>query len=189
MWSVVFPARKSKVSGLLQRDRQFDHYQDLAARYELRPSFWVEPQDNWATGAVELVEIPTPAEWNDNIVAYWAPDRPPDRGQELHFSYRLSASQEEPGQPAILRVDATRITPQHDKNLPRFVIDFSAQGEASPPPDAAIEAKVQATHGTIRNLVTEKNEVAGGWRTFFELADPALNQSICASFFTKATRS
>ena len=29
--------------GLMQRDRNFSSYEDLEARYELRPSIWVEP--------------------------------------------------------------------------------------------------------------------------------------------------
>ena len=77
-----FPAGKIKGFGLLQRDRQFDHYQDLVARDELRPSLWVEPRQDWTTGRVELVEIPTPGEWNDNIVAFWVPEQNPGRGEE-----------------------------------------------------------------------------------------------------------
>ena len=30
--------------GLIQRDRDFSHFQDLDAAYELRPSYWIEPQ-------------------------------------------------------------------------------------------------------------------------------------------------
>jgi len=36
--------------------------------------------------------------------------------------------------------------------------------------NATVEAKVKTTKGEIRNLVTEKNEVTGGWRAFFDLA-------------------
>ena len=57
--------------GLMQRDRSFEHYQDLDLNYELRPSYWVEPREGWGEGRVELVEIPTSDETNDNIVAYW----------------------------------------------------------------------------------------------------------------------
>ena len=67
--------------GLLQRDRDFDHYQDLETRPELRPSVWVAPQGDWGEGRVELVEIPTKADTNDNIVAYWVPDKPPEPGE------------------------------------------------------------------------------------------------------------
>ena len=36
--------------GLIQRDRDFDHYQDLETRPELRPSIWVEPHGDWGDG-------------------------------------------------------------------------------------------------------------------------------------------
>ena len=36
--------------GLMQRDRSFDNYQDLEARYELRPSAWVEPRGHLGHG-------------------------------------------------------------------------------------------------------------------------------------------
>ena len=36
--------------GLLQRDRQFDHYQDKDLLYNVRPSVWVVPHGNWGRG-------------------------------------------------------------------------------------------------------------------------------------------
>ena len=36
--------------GILQRDRSFAHYEDLEARYEKRPSLWVEPIGDWRDG-------------------------------------------------------------------------------------------------------------------------------------------
>ena len=63
--------------GLLQRDRNFDHYQDDGVYYDRRPSLWVEPKPGpgggWGKGAVQLVEIPTVDETFDNIVAFWNP--------------------------------------------------------------------------------------------------------------------
>ena len=60
--------------GLLQRDRSFEHYQDLDLAYELRPSYWIEPREGWGEGGVGLVELPTDDETNDNIVAAWTPE-------------------------------------------------------------------------------------------------------------------
>jgi glucans biosynthesis protein len=52
--------------GLLQRDRNFDHYQDDSVFYERRPSLWVEPKNRlgqgWGAGAVQLAELPAPDE-------------------------------------------------------------------------------------------------------------------------------
>ncbi|WP_289508119.1 glucan biosynthesis protein, partial [Escherichia coli] len=51
--------------GLLQRDRDFNNYQD-GVHYERRPSLWVEPLEGWGEGAVQLIEIPTDDEIHDN---------------------------------------------------------------------------------------------------------------------------
>ncbi|HET7525022.1 MAG TPA: glucan biosynthesis protein, partial [Burkholderiaceae bacterium] len=42
-----FTMPKVRGYGLMQRDRSFTSYQDLEARYELRPSAWIEPQGEW----------------------------------------------------------------------------------------------------------------------------------------------
>jgi len=36
--------------GLVQRDRDFDHYQDDGAFYHLRPSAWIEPTMRYPRG-------------------------------------------------------------------------------------------------------------------------------------------
>src|SRR6201996_3315679 len=45
--------------GLLQRDRNFDHYQDDGVYYDKRPSLWVQPKGAWGKGSVQLVELST----------------------------------------------------------------------------------------------------------------------------------
>ncbi len=78
--------------GLLQRDRNFDHYQDLDLAYEIRPSYWIEPQGKWGDGHIELVELPTSDESNDNIVVSWVPKDAIEAGKPLSFAYRIIAS-------------------------------------------------------------------------------------------------
>ena len=73
-WSPRFATANPLGFGLMQRDREFAQYEDLDARYDRRPSAWVEPKGSWGPGRVELVQIPSPDESNDNIVAYWVPD-------------------------------------------------------------------------------------------------------------------
>ncbi|HEX8964283.1 MAG TPA: glucan biosynthesis protein G, partial [Rhodocyclaceae bacterium] len=75
--------------GLQQRDRRFDSYQDLAARYDLRPGAWIEPHGAWGSGRVELVQLPTPDETNDNIALYWVPDTPPKPHAAFDLEYTL----------------------------------------------------------------------------------------------------
>ncbi len=68
----------------MQRGRDFSRFEDLDDRYDLRPSAWVTPKGEWGKGSVELVEIPTNDETNDNIVAYWTPDQLPEPGKEMN---------------------------------------------------------------------------------------------------------
>jgi glucans biosynthesis protein len=78
--------------GLLQRDRVFEDYQDLDLAYELRPSYWIEPKGNWGDGRVELVELPTLDETNDNIVASWVSNEPVLAGKPITCAYTVTAS-------------------------------------------------------------------------------------------------
>ncbi len=51
----------------MQRDRNFDHYQD-GVYYDRRPSLWVEPKGQWGKGSIQLVEIPTDDAWAAGLV-------------------------------------------------------------------------------------------------------------------------
>lgn len=77
--------------GLMQRDRDFGSYQDLEARYDARPGYWVQPQGEWGEGRIDLIEIPTVNEAFDNIVACWTPNTPLPTGQPTEMRYRISA--------------------------------------------------------------------------------------------------
>jgi glucans biosynthesis protein len=153
--------------GLLQRDREYDHYQDLEARFESRPSFWVAPGGDWGPGRVELVEIPSNEERNDNMVAYWVPDQKIQPGKEFRFRWKLDSFLTDPERPngKLSRVRDTRLQSSKDGRT-RFVIDF-AGGSATA--RTGVVGKVQTARGKIENLVTQRNNMLDGWRTFFDL--------------------
>ena len=172
--------------GLLQRDRDPRDYQDLSAHYELRPSFWVQPTLNTGTGAVELVEIPTPNEFHDNVVAYWVPGQKIVPAQEVHWACTLSSFLSGPEQSGLLTVQATRISPPHDQMPPRFVIDFTGDPLGSSATPTGVEAKVQASRGEINNLVVQQNDITGGWRVFFDLIGDAGEETDLRAFLLNA---
>ena len=87
----TFPFVDPRGFGLLQRERRFQAYQDLEARYNRRPGYWIEPTSPWGAGKVLLMELPTDNETQDNVVALWKPDAPLVARKPAHFSYRLSA--------------------------------------------------------------------------------------------------
>src|SRR5215218_5053902 len=74
--------------GLLQRDRSYETFQDDDQHFERRPSLWIEPLGEWGQGSVQLLEIPSDAEINDNILTYWRPRAPMAAGSDVSFAYR-----------------------------------------------------------------------------------------------------
>lgn len=156
-----FAQRGVKGFGLLQRDRAFVHYEDLEARYERRPSAWVEPQGDWGTGRVELVQIPTANEFNDNIVAYWVPDTPPAPGAPLDLSYRLSWKVDDVTVPTLAHVTQTR-RGAAGENTELFIVDFQGGGFG---PDADLQPTVWCdSHGEVLEQRAYPNDAVGGWR-------------------------
>ena len=172
-----FDVAQLKGFGLMQRDRNFKDYDDLGSRFELRPSYWIEPGEGWGAGAVELVEIPTVNEWNDNIVAYWSHRNIPARGGELHLTYRISALTKGPSGDVPLEVQCTRIKPEMNESPARFVVDFGGSLPGRVNTNTPLIAKVTASEGQVHNLVVQTNDATGGWRVFFDLAQSGENRS------------
>lgn len=174
-----YPTESPRGFGLLQRDRSFVSYRDLEAEYYLRPSLWVEPLGNWGKGEIVLWQIPTTTEVDDNIVAFWSPQEAPKGGDVLDFSYRLSWTASEPVGHGAGRVVSTHLMPLYGHNdLYRFLIDFSAPGEAgritreSLPPGHTIRI---GNNGKLLEHYVKANPAEQTWRAAFavRLADPA----------------
>jgi glucans biosynthesis protein len=155
--------------GIMQRDREWSSYEDLEARYDLRPSGWIEPKGKWGAGRIELVQIPTPDETNDNIVAYWVPDTPPPLKQALDFEYRLTWQRESDTQPPLSWVVQTRrghgYVRKPDDSI-SYVIDFDGPALHKLAADAPVEA-VFTLDANAQMLESNayRNEITGGWRT------------------------
>jgi glucans biosynthesis protein len=160
--------------GLIQRDRSFESYQDLETQAERRPSAWVEPTGDWGPGRIELIEIPTNDDSNDNVVAYWVPANQPKPGVPASFAYVIHWYGDDPDMPPGGRVLATR----HDtRNVPegehRFVIDFASKQLNELPADQVVRGVVTVAGGEDAGQITEqhvvKNPHAGGWRLTFHV--------------------
>lgn len=169
-----FPMRNPKGFGLIQRDREFDHYQEIETRPELRPSAWIVPRGNWGDGRVELIEIPTRNDANDNIVAFWVPEAPLEPGRPLSFSYDLHWTGEATSRPPGGRVVATRHDRGTLKDAYRFVVDFAGGRLESLSADTVLRGMITVGLGTemqeelLEQQVT-KNPVTGGWRLTFQV--------------------
>lgn len=173
--------------GLLQRDRDFTHYQDEGAQYERRPSVWVEPLHAWGKGAVQLIEIPTRDETFDNVVAFWRPEAPVVPGQEIELRYRLHWCQSPPVQPTVAYCMATRIGQggiighQHPTNIRKFVVDFRGGDLPLIPKEAPVEPVITVSRGRVEDLTVLDGQIRisplarpvpaiDGWRVTFDLS-------------------
>lgn len=163
-----FAAPDARGFGLMQRDRDFKRYEDLEAHYELRPSAWVEPRGQWGPGRVELVQIPSPDETNDNIVAYWVPENLPKPKEPFDLEYRVLWQMDGETKPPGAWVTQTRrgrgYVKKPDDSI-GFMIDFAGENLKKLAPDAMLEGIVTAgDNGKVLEHEAYRNEAAGGVR-------------------------
>jgi glucans biosynthesis protein len=154
--------------GLLQRDRAPYDYEDPEALYERRPSVWVEPVGGWGEGRVELVQIPSPDETNDNVVAYWVPNQPVVAGKPLEFAYRLYWLLEGPAPGSNAWVVQSRrgrgYVKQPDGDI-QFVVDFDGPALRTLGADPKLEVTVSTdANAVLRERNLYRNPVSGAWR-------------------------
>lgn len=171
-----FSVENPRGFGLLQRGRDFSHYEDLDDRYDKRPSAWIEPKGEWGKGTVDLVEIPTADETNDNIVAFWSPETMPEPGKPLDFAYRMHWTMDEAAIHApdsawvkqTLRstgdVKQSNLIRQPDGSV-AYLVDFEGPSLAALAPDADVRSQVSVGDNAelVENSVRYNPETKG-WR-------------------------
>jgi len=165
--------------GVVQRDRTFASYQDTEARYDQRPSLWITPEGEWGKGHLEIVEIPTDSETNDNIVTYWVPAEPVKANQALSFRYRMQTFDERVHLQNLAQVLATRIgwaaLPGQKKDAPprskrQFVVDFQGGPLDSLPAELPVTPELQLSGGSVSDVTVTRLPRSATWRVFFKLS-------------------
>ena len=177
-WVRTGPSTAERLGGfgLIQRERSFDAYLDIQARYQSRPSHWVEPVGEWPAGHLELFAIPTENEFLDNIVSYWVPATPPLVGQPFSYAYRVRAFDQAEALPPLGRVaamwidSAQRLRPIEPADPSRrlFLLEFTGKELRSLPAETQLDVELHATHGALLDPYIEKNGYTGGWRVYVE---------------------
>ncbi|MDB5946362.1 MAG: glucan biosynthesis protein [Ramlibacter sp.] len=173
-----FAMRSLRGFGLMQRDRAFTSYQDLEARYDLRPSAWVEPIGDWGAGRVELLQFRTPDETHDNVGAWWFPDRLPGAGEPVEFAWRLTVSDRQPLPPGAWVVQSRSGHGWREDAIPpshrAYQLDFAGPALEGLG-DGDVEA-VASGNANVRGLraIAYPNSALPGWRVSldFERIDP-----------------
>ncbi|WP_225028752.1 glucan biosynthesis protein [Xinfangfangia pollutisoli] len=162
--------------GLMQRDRDFDHYLDDGVFYNKRASVWIEPLGDWGPGQVQLVEIPTDDEIYDNIVAYWLPGTLPKAGDRMDFAYRQSWGSGRPDAGPLAQTVATRLGRGGVPGQPRpqdaikLQIDFSGAALEGLSADGSVLPVISVGDG-VEVIQAAARPVIGtdDWRLSFDL--------------------
>lgn len=149
--------------GLMQRDRNPRHF-DPGLDYARRPSAWITRLSAWGKGHLELIEIPTPDETNDNIVAFWVPEEPPAPGEAHELGYRIHWQLDDPVRSPYGRVVATRIGGGEAARSRKYVVDFRGGPLADLGKDAAVTSVVEAGDAELLEERVEWDPYGKVWR-------------------------
>jgi glucans biosynthesis protein len=170
--------------GLLMRNRNFQDFQDLQVRYELRPSLWVERLNDWGPGSVDLVELPSSTEYFDNIVAFWQPKEPFEAGRSYTYRYRMHWCWEPPLRSNVALVTYTKVAKATKQGWHACHLDIKAPrgfkfcdefSKICPAKGDGLE--VSASEGKIGEIYFEPNPVLGGYRLSFDFLTEGIAQT------------
>ena len=197
METSVFLDKGMQGFGLLQRDRNFEDYQDLDLAYELRPSYWVEAKSGWGDGRVELVELPTPDETNDNIVAFWVSNEAVEVGKPITLSYTITASLNlsrlSPGGKVAHTFQTLARSLGSDEVVApgsrRFLIDFTGGDLGYFVPDPSLVSVVPTTTaGRITRSFLVPNPHINGFRAAIDIELPPGQSTDLRAFLRAGNR-
>ncbi len=167
---------KPRGFGFLLRDRAFQDYDDEDQHWEKRPSLWIEPLGEWGQGGVQLIEIPTESEGNDNILCFWRPKQPLAAGSETAFAYRQFWCWNPPERPDLARAVTSRSGRGSSAKRRRFFVEFQGDGLADPARAAGLKPTVTATNGAVSGVRGFPGRDAKTYSVVFEL-EPGADQS------------
>ena len=164
-----FMETNPKGFGLLQRERDFGAYQDTTANMQARPGLWIVPKENWGDGEVRLVEIPSQAETNDNVVAFWTSHVPARKGERKEYNYLLVALDDEGALLPQGRVIATRAgAVPYAARQRRMAVEFAGGELDSLGPEQQLSAHVSLTGGKVMRTYVEPLPMRKSWRLFID---------------------
>lgn len=166
--------------GLFQADRNFDHYRDLEANYERRPSLWVEPQSDWGEGSVQLIEIPANKETHDNIVAFWTPEQPMEAGDQRRYAYSMETMRDPARAHRLARATSTHsgwvaVAGMEDpppRTHRRFIVTFEGGPLTSVSGNQPVEPRLETSAGEISEVVVSQLPDRSHWQASFRLEGP-----------------
>ncbi len=145
----VFADKSPRGFGLLQRDRHFEDYEDETHHDEASPSLWIEPQGDWGDGGVELVEIPSSAEDNANIVASFRPAATLSAGGTQRYACRQFWCWQPPDEAPLARIVATLGGLGLRPTWRAFIVEFQSEDFGLADAANGLTAKISLGSGSL----------------------------------------
>jgi glucans biosynthesis protein len=149
--------------GLLQRDRDYQHYQDTQNLYNVRPSAWVTPHAGFGKGEVTLIERPSNDFNTDNVVMFWHPAEPIKAGDHKNYSYTIDFDMDDTSRLPLAYTKQTLI------NVPAPPPPAPPPFPPEPKPATAVAANPTGTRPLRRT--------SRSGRRFFRVAQPPCSSS------------
>ncbi|HEX4141706.1 MAG TPA: glucan biosynthesis protein [Candidatus Methylacidiphilales bacterium] len=133
----TFAEDKPKGFGLLQRDRDYQHYQDNVMLYNVRPSAWVTPHEGFDKGEVTLIERPSSDFNTDNVVMFWHPAEPIKTGDHKEFTYTIDFFMDDSSRPPLAYTRQTLVNVPAPPPPPPAPFTATPTSTATPPSASA----------------------------------------------------
>ena len=166
----TFVDTKPRGFGCILRDRNFEDYDDELEQWEKRPSLWIEPLGDWDEGGVQLIEIPSQSDANDNILCFWRPKAPLKPQVEATYAYRQFWCWDPPNRPDLAITRHSR-SGAAGGTRQRFFIEFEGDILADEVRTAELSPTLTASTGSITMMQTFVYRDRKAYRVLFEL-DP-----------------
>ena len=165
----TFVDNKPRGFGFILRDRDFEAYDDEENHWEKRPTLWIEPLGEWSEGGVQLIEIPSQSDANDNILCFWRPKQPLKAGVEAAFAYRQFWCWDPPARPEAARTLHSR-SGSAGKHA-RFFVEFQGDVLGDAKQIDGMSPTLTAGAGSITMMKTFSDPDRKAFRVLFEF-DP-----------------
>jgi glucans biosynthesis protein len=154
--------------GLLQRDRDANHYEPDAPQPR-QPDLWLVPGADWGAGQLRLLEAPVDNADVRNVLVGFVPDQQPAPGAGMELGYAVQWSTDTSLPRAGGWVIATRSGAGGGDGSRRYAVDFVGPALRGLPPGAAPVAVIDIGRGGgLQHQRVVANPHTGGWRLLFE---------------------
>jgi glucans biosynthesis protein len=159
----IIPGTELKAFGLQQRDRDYEHFQDIEADYHLRPDAWVVPGAGMREGTVRLLEIESPHEYADNVALVWVPAELPEPQEVFAYDYDVYFGERQLTEVATVRATRYGESLRGDGSI-EFVMDLTGGKLDQLPDDAEIQIHSEIQGGEFVWQNIRRNPHNDTWR-------------------------